>query len=83
MSARLVGGAYKHSGTVDMPYAYLCADIGDVLWQINNGDGGFHQRTVQQGELFNYSFRDPGETWLNYDVLQAAGNRFQFGGSAN
>ena len=74
------GGAYEYASTVDISDGYLCSSSGQVLWQIQNGDGGFHQWSVLEGQFFNYYLHDSGETWLHYDVLQAKGNQFQFGG---
>jgi hypothetical protein len=73
-------GAYEYTNQTDLSFASICADKGSVLWQIQNGDGGFHQISVLQGQWFNYSLHDGGQTWLHYDVLQASGDRFQFGG---
>lgn len=74
------GGAYEYASTVDISDGYLCSSKGQILWQISNGDGGFHQWSVLEGQFFNYYLHDPGETWLHYDVLQATGDTFQFGG---
>jgi hypothetical protein len=74
------GGRHEYAGTVDLSFAHLCSSQGEVLWQIQNGDGGFHQISVLEGQFFNYSLHDSDETWLHYDVLQASGDIFQFGG---
>jgi hypothetical protein len=76
-------GAYEHIGDLWYSDAYLCVKQGSVLWQISNGEGGFHQWTVSTGQLFHYYLYDGlDSTWLYYDVLQASGDQFQFGGMA-
>jgi hypothetical protein len=76
-------GAYEHIGDTWYSNAYLCVKQGSVLWQIQNGEGGFHQWTVNAGELFHYYLYDGlDSTWLYYDVLHASGDEFQFGGMA-
>jgi hypothetical protein len=74
------GGRYAYASTVDISEAHLCSSQGEVLWQIQNGDGGFHQLSVLEGQFFGYALHDSDETWLHYDVLQASGDIFQFGG---
>jgi hypothetical protein len=74
------GGAWEYQNTVDLSQAFLCSTHGDILWQIQNGDGGFHQWTVLTNQWFNYFLHDSDETWLHYDVLHASGDEFQFGG---
>jgi hypothetical protein len=76
-------GAYEYIGSTWYSSSYLCSKQGSVLWQIQNGEGGFHQWTVNQGELYHYYLYDGLDTtWLHYDVLHASGNEFQFGGMA-
>jgi hypothetical protein len=54
---------------------------GSVLWQIQNGEGGFHQWTASTGEFYHYYFYDGlDSSWLYYDILKASGDEFQFGG---
>jgi hypothetical protein len=72
-------GAYEY-GSTDLTYAYLCADIGSVVWEVTNGDGGDHTWTLLQGDLLWYSLHDTWGTWIHYDVTHATNNRFQFGG---
>jgi hypothetical protein len=78
-------GAYEHLSGVFHSNAWLCADIGNIVWEIHNGDGGNHTWTVLEGQLFNYglSSNDLFGTWLNYDVTHATNNRFQFCGWAS
>jgi hypothetical protein len=72
-------GAYEH-GDTDLTYAYLCADIGNIVWEVTNGDGGNHTWSLLEGDLMWYSLHDAGGTWIHYDVTHATNNRFQFGG---
>jgi hypothetical protein len=78
-------GAYEHLGGVNHSSAALCADIGSVVWEIHNGDGGNHTWTLLQGQLLTYglSTDDWFGTWLDYDVTHATNNRFQFCGWAS
>jgi hypothetical protein len=76
-------GAYAHIGDTWYSRAYLCVKSGTVLWKIQNGEGGYHLWTVSTGELFNYYLYDGlDSTWLYYDVTNASGDQFQFGGMA-
>jgi hypothetical protein len=74
------GGAFANASTVDLSFSNLCSTHGQVLWQIQNGDGGSHLVTVLEGQFFSYSLHDSDETWLHYTVLEASGDTFQFGG---
>jgi hypothetical protein len=78
-------GAYEHLNGVNHSSAVLCADIGDIVWEIHNGDGGNHTLTVLEGQMFFYglSSDDLFGTWLNYDVTHASNNRFNFCGWAS
>jgi hypothetical protein len=58
---------------------------GNAIWQIQNGRGGFHQWSISKGQFMWYLMYtdDIFGTYNNYDVLDAHGSEFQFGGFAN
>jgi hypothetical protein len=74
------GGAYEYNSDTLVSYAYVCAKSGTIVWKVTNGDGGNHETTVFAGQLFDYYLFDISGTWLHYDVTQASGDVFQFGG---
>jgi hypothetical protein len=73
-------GAYSYNSDTWYSLAYLCATTGPIVWKITNGDGGDHSYTVLAGQLFDYYLYDSDGTWLDYNVTQASGDEFQFGG---
>ncbi len=81
------GGAWYQSNATDMTWATVYADIGNIKFNVSTGRGG-GQWTVDQGYWRQwYSGYSTCGLWnwcdfyARYDITEAAGDRFHFGGS--
>lgn len=77
-------GAYEAASHTDISDAWACADIGSFLFHAQSDDGTVVDWSVLQGRWVHFAFHDnawPSLPSLRYDIKNASGSRFQFGGS--
>lgn len=74
-------GAWEAVPSTDLSFASACADIGSFVFHAATGGGSVVDWSVLQGQWASYSFHYGPMTSLRYEIRNASGSRFQFGGS--
>jgi hypothetical protein len=77
-------GAYESTSSTDLSEAFACADIGSFVFHAQSDDGTVVDWSVLPGWWAHFFFHDnswPSLPSLRYDIKNAKGSRFQFGGT--
>jgi hypothetical protein len=74
-------GAWEAASSTDLSEAFACADLGSFLFHAATGNGSVVDWSVLQGQWAHYMFHYGPQTSLRYEIRNASGSRFQFGGT--